>query len=54
MKDKRNVAAEQFSQALYDRSWIRFYFSFNHYRTIAFNTSAGQLVINPWFAVAEA
>lgn len=38
---------------LYTRRPIRFYFSFNHYRTIEAGTSQGTIVINPWFAIAE-
>lgn len=40
-----------YTRRLYNRAAIRFYFSFNHYRTIQVRTSQGDFVLNPWFAI---
>lgn len=42
-----------FRARLYNRQAMRFYFSFNHYRTILIRTNHGELILNPWFAIAE-
>jgi hypothetical protein len=50
---KKNPDPTAFKARLYNRKPIRFYFSFNHYRTILIHTNHGDLILNPWFAIAE-
>lgn len=43
----------QFTLDLHDRKPIRFYFSANHYRSIAFNVKGRTIQLNPWFALID-
>lgn len=51
--NKKKAAKRDYTEPLHDRAPIRFYFSFNHYRTIEFNVKGERVLINPWFAIIE-
>jgi hypothetical protein len=46
-------APKTFTADLHDRRPIRFYFSLNHYRPIAFNVKSRTVSLNPWFAIVD-
>jgi hypothetical protein len=49
----KKASGSDFSATLHNRKQVRFYFSFNHYRTIQFKVKSQLIDLNPWFAIYD-